>query len=138
MKFYVDTCVWLDYLQERKGFNDEDLGGFASVFFKEVILKKHFIVVSKHLVYELSKFYNEVIDLFKILEKLKILIVVDVLREDILFAKNLSLERNVSCADSLHAILANKENAVLVTQNIKDFIKFKDFLIFKKPQNVFT
>jgi len=126
-RYYVDTCVWRDYSEMRGS-----LGKQATKFFLKVIENKDTIVFSDHLVSELRLCGCEQAFLF--FEALGVLEWVNICDSDWKEAKTVSSASRVSYAECLHAIIAKKNNCILITQNMKDFIHFKDFLVVLKPE----
>lgn len=79
---------------------------------------------------------EEVEEMFQILFLMKILKKIEITKKDWEEAKKISQERNVSKSDSLHAILARNNNAILITQNLTDFEKFSDMITIKRPEDI--
>ena len=57
-KYYVDTSIWMDLLEDRKGFNDEPLGDYALKLFAMIKAKNHKLVLSDLLIRELESNYS--------------------------------------------------------------------------------
>jgi predicted nucleic acid-binding protein len=136
--YYLDTCIWRDHYENRKGHRGRPLGSIATAVFMKLIKNKNFIVVSRLIIEELERAYGEqeVHDMFRLLRMMNMLKVIPIVKEYVQEAKELSQKRKVSWADSLHAVLARTSGAVLVTQNIKDFAVFQDFLLVKRPEEL--
>lgn len=57
VKYYLDTCIWIDFFEDRKGAKEEPFGVFASKLLIRIQKGNHSIIISDHLLDELySKF----------------------------------------------------------------------------------
>ena len=79
---------------------------------------------------------EDVEEMFHIPYLMGILKKIELTKADWEKAKKLAQEKKVSKSDSLHAVLAGNNGAILVTQNIKDFEKFKDSIVIKRPEEI--
>lgn len=131
-RYYVDTCVWRDHFEERQGLDGRPLGENATIFFTKVIHEKHVIIFSNHLLYELKRTHNTEL-LIYILRAAHCLEKISATEEQKEEAERMSVKRRVGVADCLHAILARDSKSVLITQNIRDFKHFSDFLEVRRP-----
>jgi len=86
-------------------------------------------------VYELKLAYGEqeIEEMFGILSMMKMLQRVEISQDDHAEAEKLAAENQVSKSDSLHAILARNNNAIVLTQNQKDFEKLEHIAPWTKP-----
>jgi predicted nucleic acid-binding protein len=136
--YYIDTCIWRDYYENRISIHGEPFGEIAIKLFLKIIKENNIILFSDLVINELKKDYSkeEIIRLFNLPFISKILKKIKISKEDIKEAQILSIKKNVSFGDCLHAILAKNNKAVLITQNVKDFKKLKEIVIFKKPQEL--
>ena len=134
-RYYVDTSIWIDLVEDRKGYNDEPLGTYALKLFAMIKAKKHKMVVSDLLVRELeSKYSMEEINgmmlpFQKIMEK------VFVTREQRDEAKKIAEERNLPPGDVLHAIVARNNNYIMITRD-KHFRELEDITKHSKPEGI--
>ncbi|MFT4311045.1 MAG: type II toxin-antitoxin system VapC family toxin [Candidatus Woesearchaeota archaeon] len=118
MKVYVDTCIYLDYIQKR---NDKlrPLGDFAFEFFSRGWNCKFKLVFSnlnlEELEFNLSnKEYEEILEEFKSLGKL-----IEVKYSEEEFQES---RKDTHKNDKLHTLIAEREGCkYLVTRNISDF-----------------
>ncbi len=131
-RYYVDTCVYRDHFEERVGLDGYPLGEFATAFFTKVIQEKHIIIISDHLLHELKHTDNSEL-LFHILRAACCLRKVIATTEQKEEAQKISTEKEVGVADCLHAILARDHKSIVVTQNIRDFKHFSDFITIIRP-----
>jgi len=122
---YIDTCVFLDFLFNRKD-KLRPLGDIAFELLRRSVLCEFKIVISDLLITEL-KFNSTEKQLEDLLEWLK---------PKIVFIESRLNERNMSKTnDDLHYLLAFQSNAKhLVTRNIKDFPSGK--LLVKLPEQI--
>lgn len=137
-KYYLDTCIWRDHYENRFGPQGRPLGKYATELFVKIMKNKDVIVFSNHIIYEMKKAFaqEEIEDMFRILDLMSILQKVEVEKSDWEEAKKLAEEREVSRSDSLHAIIARNNKAILVTQNLNDFDKFRDIITIKRPEEI--
>jgi len=137
-KYYIDTCIWRDHYENRYGSNGRPLGDYASKLLIKLIKEKHLMYFSDFSARELRKSYSEdeVNELLNVLFISGRIIKLDVFKEDVVEAKKLSVERNISFGDCLHAILARNSNSIILTQNKRDFIRLLDIVSFKQPEDL--
>ncbi len=128
---YVDTNVYLDFLlDERPKSFAED----AFQLFSRTLRCEFEILLSKKIKTELRPNIHdkESSFLFTMLEpKLRL---IDATTDDLNEAKALD---PIDTADALHAILAKKHGAaIVVTQNMKHFLKFSKIIRAIKPSEL--
>lgn len=134
-KYYVDTSIWMDLLEDRKGFNGEPLGDYALKLFTMIKAKNHRLVLSDLLIRELESNYSieeingMVLPFRKIIEK------VFVTKEQRDEAKKIAGERDLPPGDVLHAILARDNNFMMVTRD-KHFRELGDITKPYKPEEL--
>ena len=58
-KYYLDTPIWMDIYEDRKGFRDEPLGDFALRLISMLLARKDTLVLSDLLIKELENDDNE-------------------------------------------------------------------------------
>jgi len=56
-RYYVDTSIWMDLYEDRKGFNNELLGEFALKLFSLIKAKQYKLIISDLLIKELEMNY---------------------------------------------------------------------------------
>lgn len=133
-KFYLDTSIWRDYFEDRRD-NIRPLGEFAFDFLKNCEKKKCIVLFSNLIISELEGYYsnekiNHVFSSFK-----KIIKKVSISDEQKLEAEKISLIIKEShLKDTLHAILAKDNNAVMITRD-KHFDSLS-FVEVAKPEDV--
>jgi len=117
-KFYVDTCIWRDYFEDRKD-NLKPLGEFAFQFLKYCENKGFFIIVSNAVKKELFDYYSEE-RLNQVFSSFKNLII------EISFSENQAKEsfdfwentdKKFPFFDILHSVIARDNKAILITRD---------------------
>ena len=131
-RFYLDTCIWMDYLEDR---NDglKPLGEFAFQFLRACKRCHCIIIYSEPVLFELKQFRNqweEVKDDFG-----EILIEVPVTEGQFHLAKKIARERNLPFNDVFHTIIAKDQKAVIITRD-KHFKQLTDLVEIKQPEEV--
>ena len=134
-KYYIDTSIWMDLYEDRKGFSGEPLCDYALKLFMLIKAKKLTLVISDLLIKELEMNYSiaEINGMMKPLESLTEKIFVMTKQRD--EAKKIALERNLPLGDVLHAILARDHNLILVTRD-NHFRQLKDISDYHKPEEL--
>ena len=137
MKYYIDTCIWRDYYENRFGQKGKPIGKYAFKFLMNIIKKKELILFSKLNMNELLIDYSKIsvknmLKWFKILGKLKFVEISKSLNNS---AKEIAIERNLPVPDVLHALIARENNAILITRD-NHFNKLKDIVDIKKPEEL--
>lgn len=134
-KYYIDTSIWMDLYEDRKGYDNEPLGDYALKLFSLIKAKNKILVITDLLIRELEMNYslaeiNGMINPFKeIIEKI---IATKEQREE---AYKIAKERNVPPGDVLHAIIARDNKLILITRD-KDFRKLNDISKHHKPEEL--
>jgi predicted nucleic acid-binding protein len=111
MKYYFDTCIWMDFLYER-----------SKVVVERVfrLLLNHEIIVSELIMAELER-HKSTLNLVE----LKNVKWVHSSEEQRKIAIDISKKKDVPFGDVLHAIIAKENNAVILTRD-KHFLKLRD------------
>src|SRR3989338_3385374 len=113
-KYYIYTSIWMDLLEDRKGYNDEPLGDYALKLFAMIKAKKHQLVVSDLLIRELESNYSVEEINGMILPFQKIMRKIFVTKEQRNEARKIAEERNLPPGDVLHAIVARDYNFTMI------------------------
>ena len=134
-KDYFDTCIWRDHYENRYGLSGKPLGEYATKLFVKVMRDKNVLLFSEFIVRELKSDFDEeeINNMLNILFISGILKRVEVTEEDYKEAKNIGTERKLPPGDVIHAILARKNNAILVSQD-EHLQKLTDMVKVKKPE----
>ncbi len=133
MRFYIDTCIWIDFFEDRNGKNKRGLN--AREFLVNILFSKCVIVSSSAVFDELLKRYTkkELQEKMKKIEHRIKLIKTNQKQEN--EAKMISRIRKLSFQDTFHAIIARDNNCVLITRD-KDFSHLADFIEYYKPEEI--
>ena len=134
-KYYIDTSIWMDLYEDRKGFNKEPLGEFALKLFSIINTKKKTLIITDLLIKELEMNYSieEINGMIKPFEHIIEKIISTPEQQD--EAQKIARERDLPPGDVLHSIIARDNNATLVTRD-KHFKKLEDISEHKKPENL--
>jgi len=134
-KFYVDTSIWIDLYEDRKGYNNEPLGEFALRLFAMIKAKKKRLIISDILIKELEKYYSieQINGMIKPFEE--IIENIFSTKEQIKEARRISEQRSLPPGDALHAILAGENKFILISRD-KDFRMLADISKCYKPEEV--
>ena len=131
-RFYVDTSVWRDYLEDRSD-GLRPLGLFAFKFFH--YCKKHRckVLYSSHMLDEFGKAYSSerIQETMGLIDQ-DLLQQVIVTKDAIILAVDLQ-KQGMHKEDALHAALAIVNNAILVSRD-KHFKENPDLVDGKTPE----
>lgn len=135
-KYWFDTCIWRDFYEDRLSKSGNPLGEYATNAFMKVMKNEDLILFSESLVRELKRDYDEkdINDMLNVLFLSKILVLVQITKEEHLEAKTLSEKRDLPYVDCLNAVQARNNKAIVVSQDLhltKDLI---DIVKVIKPQ----
>jgi len=103
-KYYIDSSIWMDFYEDRKGFKGEPLADYAWKLFSLIHAKKSKVIFSDLLMLELNTFYsdeqiNGMMKLFAgLIEK------VVITEEQSVEAGKIALKRKLPKSDVLHAV----------------------------------
>jgi len=133
-KYYLDTSIWMDLYENRKGYNNEPLGDYA---FKLLILikrKRALLIISDILINELEMNYSmeEINGMMKPFENNAEKISTTKEQRD--EAAQIAEQRKIPRGDILHAILARDYHLILVTRD-KHFRILEDICRHNKPED---
>lgn len=136
--YYLDSCIWRDYYENRFGQKGKPIGEFALRFLTKVIENKNILLFSELTIKELKIYLsdNEINNMLSILFCSNILRKIDISNEDYKKAKEIAISRGIPHSDAVHAVAAMRNNAVLVTRD-RHFDKLKDIVEVKKPEEVY-
>ncbi len=134
-KYYIDTSIWMDLYENRKGFRNEPLGDYALKLLSMIKSKDNKLIVTDLLIRELEMNYSiaEINGMFKPFEKIKEKIMTTEKQFD--EAKKIALERNVPKGDALHAIISRDQKSILITRD-KHFKQLEDISKSYKPEEL--
>ena len=135
MRYYLDTAIWIDLYENRKGYNEEPLGDYAFKLFAMIKSKKGNIIITDLTITELGMHYT--------MPEIKGMInPFEYFIERLLSSKKqrnqsmkIARERNIPKGDALHAVIARDSNLILVTRD-SHFKKLKDISMYYKPEEI--
>lgn len=136
MKYYLDSCIWRDYWEDRRD-NMRPLGEFALNFLNKIIDNQDFVVVSNLVRKELStRFsYEQIKEIFKIISDEYLLVDITYTESQVKEAALISKSRNVPFGDALNAILARDNNSILISRD-RHYEELQDICLAKKPEDL--
>jgi predicted nucleic acid-binding protein len=136
-KYYIDTSIWMDLYEDRKGYNNEPLGDFALQLFSLIKAKKYTLIITDLLIRELEMNYSlsEINGMIKPFEHVIEKIIITKKQRDT--AKNIAKRRNLPPGDVLHAIVAKEHTLILITRD-KHFRKLQDLYSHYKPEDIIS
>ncbi len=128
MKYFVDSCIWRDFYEGRFSRSGRDLGRSASKFLLNAIRKKHTLLYSDAVIRDLKKDYvsSDIDEMFGVLFYTGLLKKVEMSKEEVLEAENISLKRKVPLTDCMIAVQARNNNAIVVSQDGHFFVELSD------------
>lgn len=134
-RYYVDTSIWMDLYEYRRGYDGEPLGDFALRLLGRIRAEQDVLVVTDLLFKELKANYSleEVMRIFKpfegIIEK------VPITRAQCDEAWAIAKERGIPEGDVLHAVVSRDNSLILVTRD-NHFRALEDVCRHYKPEEL--
>ena len=134
-KYYLDTSIWIDVYEDRKGYNNEPLGEYGLKLLALIKAKENKIIISDLLISELEVRYTipEINGMLKPFEKITEKIFSTTKQK--LEAKKITEERKLPYGDALHSIIARDNNLILITRD-KHFKELTDISKYYKPEEL--
>jgi len=137
LKFYLDTCIWRDFFEDR--FDGlKPLGEFAFRFLKQCKERKIPIIVSDAVVFELRHYFSQerVDEVFSHFGN----IIVNVFATPQQFSEAnkewVKRGKKLPFDDVLHAVLAKHHKSVLVTRDSHFFDFLTSIVEVEKPEDI--
>lgn len=115
MKYYIDTCIWIDYWENRSD-NLRPIGEFAFKFLSN-IEEEDEIIYTKLTLTELRKFYSEetILSILSIIKKQ--LTFIEYTEDDFNVVKTLISTGLLHKTDALHITVARRKDALFITRD---------------------
>lgn|SRR3989338_6024302 len=134
-KYYIDTSIWIDLYEDRKGYNGELLGNYALKLLTLIKANKSALFISDMHIRELEGYYSlaEINGMMKPFENIIQKIITT--EEQRIEARKIAKERNIPPGDVLHAIIARDNNLILITRD-NDFRQLSDISEDYKPEHI--
>lgn len=134
-RYYVDTSIWLDLFEARNSV-DFPKGELAKNFFESCVYRGDWILCSPLIFKELETVgYSE----YTLTSYVKVagvkLILITPTSKELSVGVHISRARNIPRLDVLHALLAKRTYAVLVSWD-KHFSVLRDIVETKTPREI--
>lgn len=135
MKYYIDTCIWRDYFENRSD-NFRPLGEWAFKLIHKIISNEDLIIISDHLIKELEIRYSkeEIRNILSIIPS-QLFVYKNISTRHIAYSKQIKKKYKIPWADALHAAIAKESQALLITRDKHLEELYPDFEI-KKPEDL--
>ncbi|MFO8016960.1 MAG: PIN domain-containing protein [Candidatus Woesearchaeota archaeon] len=135
--YYLDTCIWRDFYEDRFGQEGRPLGMYATRLVMKILKNKNQILYSEALIRELKKAYAEdqINDMLNLLFLNNVLVRIEITREEYKEARKISQQRDIPLVDCLNAVQARNHGAVVISQD-KHFSDLRDIAQVSKPQHI--
>ena len=135
MKYYLDTCIWRDYFENRTD-KFRPLGDWALRLINKIIEENCIFLYSETTLTELKELYSEkeIQNMFDIVPQ-TLVIKVECSEKQFRDAVMFSKQFKIPCKDAIHAVLARDNGAVLVSRD-KHFFELQFHVIIKKPEEL--
>lgn len=132
-RFYFDTSIWLDFLENRDEPNLPK-GTWAKELIRKIIKNRDKILFSDDNMLELTNCHYLEFEIEEILQSLKSIIIgIESTEKEIGRAKDLAQKREVPKRDALHALIARDNHAILITLD-NHFKKLTDIIQPHSPK----
>jgi len=134
MKYFIDTCIWRDFYEDRFSKTGRPLGKYACGLFMRILKNKDQILLSSSIIRELKQRYTEeeIFNLLTLLIKNRTIVRIETTKSECLEARRLSLNRDIPYIDCLNAIQARNHKALLISQD-RHFDGLSDIVKVIKP-----
>jgi predicted nucleic acid-binding protein len=133
MKYYVDTCIWIDYWENRSD-NLRPIGEFVANFLINSNLRKDKFIISDIVFDELrTKYSDDIIN--NILRVVNHVDIISINSKQAFEAKKLSRIFDIPFGDATHAVIA-RDNAALVVTRDKYFVLLCGIVQSRYPEEL--
>ena len=134
-KYYLDTSIWIDIYEDRKGYNNEPLGDYGLKLLAMLRIKKFKLILTDLIIKELQNYYSipEINGMIKPFEEIIEKIIGTKTQGD--EAIKIANERKLPYGDVLHSIIARDNNLILVTRD-RHFKELQDISKSYKPEEL--
>ncbi len=133
IKWYIDTSIWMDIYEDRRGYYSEPLGDYALKLLSMIKAKNDCLIITDLLIRELEVGYSMEAIRGMMLPFEKIIERVFVTKEQRDEALIIAAKKGVPPGDVTHAIIARDNNCVLITRD-NHFKKLEDIWQYNKPE----
>ena len=129
MKYYIDTCIWIDFIENRSA-GLYPLGECAFQFFKKCRAHNYKVLYSTAVIWEMESQnhpFETILNEFNdILQK------VEISKEIHMNAKIIAKQRALGFGDVLRALLSKENKSILITRDLH-FYQLNDITKCRKP-----
>lgn len=134
-RYYLDSCIWRDYLENRSD-RFRPLGEWALMLITKIIEHEELFIFSPLVLQELEKYISREIltERFSIIP-LDLRIYILVSKADWIEAFKAQHQLKTPVVDTLHALLARKYNAILITRDAH-FEELQKIATIAKPEDL--
>jgi len=134
-RYLIDTAIWIDLYEDRKGYNDEPLGEYASKLISFIRSTSSKIILTELILKELETRLSleQVNGLFLILHGH--IETSSITSEQRAEANRLAEERQVPPSDAAHAITARDTGSILVSRD-RHFRILEDVTPCYRPEDL--
>ncbi len=134
-KYYLDSCIWIDYFENRSD-RFRPLGDWAFSLIKKIIRESNLIIYSDLVEEELLKYFDDIRikEIISIIPQ-QLLIKIETKTEQLEEAIKISKRLKIPVKDILHAILARDNDATLISRD-KHFYELAKQVTIKKPEDL--
>ena len=134
-KLYVDSNIWLDYWLDRT-VNITPIGCFAERMLERATDCEFTLIVSDFILKEIeSNMKTSAETNMSAFRKIGKLNIIRVDGSTFQNAKELASKRDIPIHDAVHALMAKKIGAILVTRD-KHFGELEDIIVSKRPEEL--
>ncbi len=135
MKYYIDSCIWIDYFENRSD-KFKPLGEWALNLINKIINEDSFFVLSDHILKELEFYYSkeELNSFLNIIPK-KLINYTNTNKKQIKEAISIKNKLKIPFGDALHAVLARDNKSIMITRD-KHFYRLSNKFNIKKPEDL--
>ena len=134
-KYYIDTSIWMDVYEDRKGYNNEPLGEYGLKLLALIKAKEYKLIITDLLISELEVNYT-IAEINGMIKPFEVIIekIISTKKQK-LEAKKIAEQRSLPYGDALHSIIARDNNLILVTRD-KHFKELEDISKSYKPEEL--
>ena len=129
-RFYLDTCIWIDLIENRVGTKGEPFGKEATKLLAWIRQHKHRIIISDEVYRELSVYFPDVTKPLLSFALICDLILVNPAQQS--EARMVAQLRNVPLSDAVHALIARDYGCTLVSRD-RHFRRLTDITSYCFP-----
>lgn len=134
-RYLIDTAIWIDLYEDRKGYSGEALGEYAWKLLAKIQASKDTIIVSDLLIVELRIRYSpeQITSMLLFFEsRIERITATEAEWHE---ADRLAIERNIPRGDALQAVMARNRGLTVITRD-KHFRELLDITPYYRPEDI--